>query len=69
MYIIKNGRVHIGNGTILEHCDILIRGSKIEKVAENIIEPAAEIIDADGKEVFPGFIDPYGDSNQALGYG
>ena len=45
MYIIKNGRVHIGNGTILEHCDILIRGSKIEKVAENIIEPAAEIIE------------------------
>lgn len=59
MYIIKNGRVHIGNGTILEHCDILIRGSKIEKVAENIIEPAAEIIDAAGKEVFPGFIDPH----------
>lgn len=58
MYIIKNGRIHIGNGTVLEHGDILIRGTKIEKVAENIEEQEAEIIDASGKEVFPGFIDP-----------
>lgn len=59
MYIIKNGRIHIGNGTVLEHGDILIRGTKIEKVAENIEIQDAEVIDASGKEVFPGFIDPH----------
>lgn len=31
MYIIKNGRIHIGNGTVLEKSDILINGTRIEK--------------------------------------
>ena len=56
MYIIKNGRIHIGNGTVLEKSDILINGTRIEKVAENIACEVGEVIDASGKEVFPGFI-------------
>lgn len=59
MYIIKNGRIHIGNGTVLEKSDILINGTRIEKVAENIACEVGEVIDASGKEVFPGFIDPH----------
>lgn len=58
MYIIKNGRIHVGDGTVLEKGDILINGTKIERVAEHIECAEAEVIDASGKEVFPGFIDP-----------
>lgn len=58
MYIIKNGRIHVGDGTVLEKGDILINGTKIERVAEEITCEGAEVIDAEGKEVFPGFIDP-----------
>lgn len=58
MYIIKNGRIHVGDGTVIEKGDILIDGTKIQKVAPVIECEEAEIIDASGKEVFPGFIDP-----------
>lgn len=58
MLIIKNGRLHIGDGTVIEKGDILINGTKIEQVAPEIVCEEAEVIDASGKEVFPGFIDP-----------
>lgn len=58
MYIIKSGTVHIGNGQVLENTDILVNKGKIVKVEKNIECSEAEVIDAAGKEVFPGFIDP-----------
>ena len=58
MYIIKNGRIHVGDGTVMEKGDILIDGTKIQKVAPVIECEEADVIDASGKEVFPGFIDP-----------
>lgn len=58
MYLIKNGNVHTGTGEVLEGYDILVEGTKIKKVAQEITEDTAEIIDAAGREVFPGFVDP-----------
>ena len=59
MYVIKNGTIHTGTGEVLENYDILIEGEKIKKIEKNICEADAEIIDATGKQVFPGFIDPH----------
>lgn len=56
MYIIKNGNVHIGDGRIVTGCDILTDDRYIKKVGKNLNIPGAKIIDASGKEVFPGFI-------------
>lgn len=58
MYIIKNGTVHIGNGEVLTNTDILTDGKIIKEIGKNIKNSDAKIIDATGKEVFPGFIDP-----------
>ena len=58
MYLIKNGTVHVGNGEVLVDCDILVDGKRIRKIGSGLEEAGAEIIDASGCEVFPGFIDP-----------
>ena len=58
MYLIKNATVHIGNGEVLPHCDILTEGKLIRKIGENLSEPDAYVIDASDCHVFPGFIDP-----------
>lgn len=58
MYLIKNGTVHIGDGRVLPECDILTEGSRIKDVGRMLQAPGAEVIDASGCEVFPGFIDP-----------
>lgn len=59
MYLIKNGVVHVGDGTILKDCDILTKGSTIQKIGQGLDCPEAEVVDASGCEVFPGFIDPH----------
>lgn len=62
MYLIQNGRVHVGDGNVREHCDILVQGTKIRKMGKNLIETIGReeytVIDATDREVFPGFIDP-----------
>ncbi|MEF9983170.1 MAG: amidohydrolase family protein [Oscillospiraceae bacterium] len=58
MYIIKNAKIHIGNGEILENSDIIIDGKIIKQIGKNLSATNAEIIDGTNKEVFPGFIDP-----------
>lgn len=58
MMLIKNATIHVGNGEILKDHDILIEDGIIKKVGKNIDEKDAKIIDASGKEVFPGFIEP-----------
>lgn len=58
MLLIKNGTVHVGNGDLYDNCDVLIKGGKIISVERDIICEEAEIIDAYGMDVFPGFIDP-----------
>ena len=58
MILIKNGTIHIGNGKILKETDILIEDEKIKKIGKNLNCEQAKIIDATGKEIYPGFIDP-----------
>ena len=58
MYLIKNATVHIGNGTVLEQSDVLVDGKTIRAVGSSLAAEGAEVIDASGCEVFPGFIDP-----------
>ena len=59
MYLIKNGRIHVGDGTVLDGCDILTEGRVIRDIAPGICCQEAEVIDASGCEIFPGFIDPH----------
>ena len=57
---IKNGTVHVGNGTVIENATVKINNGKIEEVGTNIAVPAsgAEVVDATGKQVYPGLILP-----------
>ncbi|WP_040214516.1 amidohydrolase family protein [Clostridium polynesiense] len=56
MITIKNGCVHIGNGTVLHNADVKIDEGRITDIGENL-EGEGTIIDAEGMNVFPGFID------------
>ena len=57
MLLIKNGRV-IDPSTGLDGIrDILISGDRIGRIAENIEDENAEVIDANGLIVAPGFVD------------
>ena len=59
MILIKNGTIDtITNGVFVG--DILIEGKKIVKIEEKIeVSSDVEVIDAEGKFVFPGFIDAH----------
>lgn len=55
---IVGGRVHTGNGEIIEDATILIEKGIVQKVAKGLAVPAgATTIDAQGSVVTPGFID------------
>ena len=60
LLFITNGKVHIGNGEIIENATIQVNNGKIEKIASNITIPAdnAKVYDATGKNVYPGLILP-----------
>ncbi|MBX9784187.1 MAG: amidohydrolase family protein [Chitinophagaceae bacterium] len=54
---IKNGTVHVGNGTVIENCTVKIVDSKIAEVGANVqILADAKVVDAKGKHVYPGLI-------------
>jgi len=55
---ITNARIFPISGPAIEKGTIVIRGNRIEAVGANVAVPAgAQIIDAKGGEVYPGFID------------
>jgi dihydropyrimidinase len=56
--LIKNGEiVNVGSR---EHADIYIENETITRIGKNLeVPPGTEAIDAGGKLVFPGFIDPH----------
>jgi imidazolonepropionase-like amidohydrolase len=58
MLLIKDGNIHDGLGNVFYKTDILISEKKIRKIGIGLELPDGEILDADGKEIFPGFIDP-----------
>lgn len=57
--LIKNGLVYDGLGNKPFKADIGINGEKIVKISESIEEEAKTKIDAKGKVVIPGLIDPH----------
>ena len=57
---IMDGLVHTVTGSVIEQGDVIIRNGKIISIGANLAAPeGAEIIDATGYYVTPGFISPY----------
>jgi len=55
--LIKNGQLVTPQKIFTS--DLLSAGESIERIAENITDAKAEIVDASGKYIFPGFIDAH----------
>src|SRR5690606_38333058 len=56
--LIRNGEIVTADSRYV--ADILCEGETISRIGPNLEAPAdAEVIDASGKYVFPGFIDPH----------
>lgn len=68
MLLIKNGRVHDAVTQAPYVADILIKYGKIEKIAPGIDSAEAEVFDAAGLNVYPGFVEAHGHSGLD-GYG
>ncbi len=61
---IVGGTIHVGNGKVIENGTIVFTKGKITSVTEGNIAPqGATIVQASGKQIYPGFIAP----NNALG--
>ncbi len=60
-YLIKDGIIWTSNGKgdVLKGYDILIANGRIVRIAKEIDEPDAIVIDASGKHITPGIIDEH----------
>lgn len=60
--IIRGGTVHTGNGTVIENAVLVFENGKITAVGDaasaQANRPDAEVIEATGKHIYPGFIAP-----------
>lgn len=68
MLLIKNGTIHNAIDRNPFIADILVDGGKILKIQPNLSCDGAEILDAAGKEIYPGFVEAHGHSGLD-GYG
>lgn len=60
MLFIKNGLVYTMAGDIIEGGSILVKDGKIIEIGKDIVAPLdAEVIDAEGRMITPGFIDAH----------
>ncbi len=58
--VVENGRVIIGDGTVLERGTVVVGGDRILSVTEEPVEaPGARRVDASGKTVLPGLVDSH----------
>lgn len=64
--IIKNGTVIDGTGSMPFYADIAIKGDKIDYIGNLKDVEAPLVIDAQGKYVTPGFIDPHSHADFTL---
>ena len=55
--LIKNGTLITASDTF--EADILIENETISQVGKNLTHPSADVIDAAGKLIMPGGIDPH----------
>jgi len=59
---ITNATIHVGNGQVISNGTIKINNGKIEQVGTNVtVATDAKIVDAKGKQVYPGLILPVTD--------
>lgn len=71
MILIKNGMIHDAIHAEPFQADILIDGTKISAIGENLSCEGAEVIDATGLNVYPGFVEAHGHTGMdgyAIGY-
>lgn len=60
MLFIKNAKIFTMAGNPIENGCVLIQGDKIQEVGSDLVAPLdADVIDAQGKMLFPGFIDAH----------
>jgi dihydropyrimidinase len=57
MFLIKSGKLITASETFV--ADILIKGEVIEQIGVNLVVPDAEVVNAAGKLVLPGGVDPH----------
>lgn len=55
--LIKNGTLITASETF--KADILIEGEKIDRIGHDLSHPSADVIDAQGKFILPGGVDPH----------
>ena len=58
---ISNATIHVGNGQVLPESNIVFENGKITAVGKVVIPANATVIEAKGKQVYPGFILPSSD--------
>lgn len=58
MLLIRNGNLHLPGGEVLTGCDLLSQEGRIVRTGRGLSVPDAQVLDAAGKEVFPGFVLP-----------
>ncbi len=72
MILIKNGHIKTMAGSDIENGQILIENGKIKAVGQTVDAPSdAEVIDAGGKLVLPGFVEAHchiGLDNEGMGW-
>ena len=64
--LIKNGLIVDGSGRPAFSADLAVKDGKIAKIAPSIRETAAQVINAAGLQVTPGFIDNHSHSDSSV---
>ena len=59
MYLIKNGTLYTMDGQGTVQADLRIENGKITEIGQGLSTEGAEVIDASGKTVTPGFVDAH----------